>query len=127
MTNLKRMTQAACALALVCSSSACFQTTLRSGMPANAARIENDKRWHHGVIWGVAELSGPYDLKTLCPNGWAEVKSETSFVNGLLDVITSGIYAPQSVTIRCSGAEGESGEEGEEVAAESSENLDSGF
>lgn len=111
-----------CAIALVCSTSGCFKTILKSGKPANAARIENDKRWHHGVIWGIAELSGPYDLKTLCPNGWAEVKSETSFVNGLLDAITSGIYAPQSVTIRCSGEEPEQSDEGgEEVAADSSD------
>ena len=112
----------ACAIALVCSTSGCFTTVLKSGQPANAARIENDKRWHHGVIWGVAELSGPYDLKTLCPNGWAEVKSETSFVNGLLDAITSGIYAPQSVTIRGSGEEAEQPEdESAEAAADGSE------
>jgi hypothetical protein len=112
----------ACAIALLSSTSGCFTTVLKSGKPANAARIENDRRWHHGVIWGVAELSGPYDLKTLCPNGWAEVKSETSFVNGLLDAITSGIYAPQSVTIRCSGEEAEQAEdEAAEAAADSSE------
>jgi hypothetical protein len=122
MSARKTITRAACALALLCSSSACFTTTLRSGTPANPARVENDRRWHHGVIWGIAELSGPYNLKQLCPNGWAEVTTETSFLNGLLGAITSSIYSPQTVTVRCSGEEAEptQGEqEPAEAAAES--------
>jgi hypothetical protein len=115
--------KAAGLVALVISSSACFTTTLRSGQTANAPRLENDRRWHHGVIWGIAELSGPYDLKKICPNGWAEVTTETSFLNGLLTSLTSSVYTPQSVTIRCAGEEAEpSGEEEEadgEAAAES--------
>lgn len=104
-------------VALLLSSSACFTTTLRSGKTANAPRLENDRRWHHGVIWGIAELSGPYDLKKICPNGWAEVTTETSFLNGLLTSLTSSIYTPQSVTIRCAGEEAEPGEEEEETEA----------
>ena len=107
--NARNIGKVACLSALIASSSACYTTTLRSGLPANPARIENDHRWHHGVIWGIAELSGPYNLKQICPNGWGEVKTETSFVNGLLNYITSGVYAPQTVTIRCSGAEAEGG------------------
>jgi len=100
-----------CWIGLIATCSACFTTTLRSGQPANAARLENDRRWHHGVVWGIAELSGPYDLKKICPNGWAEVTTETSFLNGLLTYITSSIYTPQSVTIRCSGGESEPSDE----------------
>ena len=118
MSRRQTLGRAACALALIGASSACYTTTLRSGQPANPARQEYDQRWHHGVIWGIAELSGPYNLKEICPNGWAEVKTETSFVNGLLDLLTSGVYAPQSVTIRCSGEEGEPGEDGEEAGEE---------
>jgi hypothetical protein len=49
-------------------------------------------------------------------------------VNGLLDAITSGIYAPQSVSIRCSGEEAEQqeggdAEEGSESAASSGGSL----
>jgi hypothetical protein len=110
--SARNIIKIACLAALIASSSACYTTTLRSGLPANPARIENDRRWHHGVIWGIAEISGPYNLKEICPNGWAEVKTETSFVNWLLYTITSGIYSPQSVTILCSGAEAEGGGEG---------------
>lgn len=109
-----RALKVACLVAWIATSSACFTTTLRSGEPANAARLENDRRWHHGVLWGIAELSGPYDLKKLCPNGWAEITTETSFLNGLLSMLTSDIYSPQTVTVRCSGPEAEPGEEPEQ-------------
>jgi hypothetical protein len=127
--SARNITKLACLAALIASSSACYTTVLRSGKPANAPRIENDRRWHHGVIWGIAELSGPYNLKQICPNGWGEVKTETSFVNGLLNYLTSGIYAPQSVTIRCSGEEAPSdsdGTEGEESGGADRAAADSG-
>jgi len=49
----------------------------------------------------MAEVSGPYDLQKACPNGWAQIKTETSFFNGFVEAITWGIYSPQSVTIQC--------------------------
>jgi hypothetical protein len=79
----------------------CYTTTVTSGKPAARARIEYDEKWHSGVVWGIAELSGPYNLQQICPNGWAEIKTETSFLNGFVDAVTYGIYAPQTVSVRC--------------------------
>lgn len=81
--------------------SGCYTTTVRSGAPAAPPRIEYDGKWHHGLVVGLAELSGPYDLSRICPEGWAEIKTETSFVQGLVEAVTGGIYAPQTVTVRC--------------------------
>jgi len=79
----------------------CFRTTIRSGLPVGQAPIEYDDKWHHGFIIGIVEVSGPYDLSKVCPKGWSEIHTETSFLNGLVDALTSNIYTPQSVTIRC--------------------------
>jgi hypothetical protein len=79
----------------------CYTTTLRSGVAPAPPTIEYDAKWHSGVVLGIAELSGPYDLQKICPNGWAQIKTETSFVNGIVEYVTSGIYSPQSVTIQC--------------------------
>jgi hypothetical protein len=84
--------------------SGCYTTTVASGKPAAPAGIEYDEKWHSGVAWGIAELSGPYDLEQVCPNGWSEIKTETSFLNGFVDAVTRGIYSPQSVTVRCAVA-----------------------
>lgn len=92
-------------LGLALGASGCYATTLRSGvMPEPKPSIEHDASWHHGVVFGIAELSGPYDLAELCPHGWAEITTETSFLNGLVDMITGGIYNPQTVTVRCAAA-----------------------
>jgi Bor protein len=97
--------------------SGCFTTTVRSGKPPAPAVAEYDGKWHSGVVYGLAELSGPYDLKEVCPNGWSEITTETSFVNGLVSSLTGNIYNPQSVTVRCStGGAAEAAEPAKDAA-----------
>jgi hypothetical protein len=86
-----------CALALP----GCYTTTVSSGKPAARASVAYDEKWHSGVVYGIAELSGPHDLEAICPHGWSEIKTETSFLNGFVDAVTYGIYNPQNITVRC--------------------------
>lgn len=37
--------------------SACYPTTIRADKPAAPPTIEDDSKWHHGFIYGIAELS----------------------------------------------------------------------
>src|SRR5687767_2979400 len=83
------------------AASGCHTTVVKSGAPPAPPAALYDEKWHSGFIFGIAELSGPYDLSQICPNGWSEIKTETSFLNGLVQVLTWSIYNPQSVTIRC--------------------------
>jgi hypothetical protein len=82
----------------------CFTTTIVSGRPSRPATVAYDSRWHHGVLWGIGEVSGPYDLSEICPHGWAEIETETSFVNGVVSAATSSLYSPQTVSVRCSAS-----------------------
>lgn len=79
----------------------CYTTVIRNGKPASLPTTQYDEKWHSGVVYGIAELSGPYDLSKACPSGWAEVETETSFLNGFVQALTFSLYNPQSVTIRC--------------------------
>jgi hypothetical protein len=88
-------------LILSLCATGCFRTTIQSGMPMGHAPIEYDGKWHNGLVFGIAELSGPYDLSKVCPQGWAAAHTETSFPNGLVSSLTENIYTPQSVTITC--------------------------
>jgi hypothetical protein len=85
------------------AASGCFTSIVKSGAPAAPPPIEYDEKWHSGLIVGIVELSGPYDLSKVCPNGWAEINTETSFLNGLVQILTWNIYNPQTVTVRCAG------------------------
>jgi len=82
--------------------SGCWRVTIRNGTtPAGQTPIEFDNKWHSGLIYGLAELSGPYNLSEVCPRSWAEIHTETPFVQGLVQVLTLNIYNPQGVTVRC--------------------------
>ena len=41
-----------------------------------------------------------------CPSGVAIIETEQSFLNGLVGLLTIGIYTPQTVTITCAGGGG---------------------
>jgi hypothetical protein len=86
-------------LALV--SMGCWKMTIRNDNPVGQAPIEYDNKWHHGFLLGMVEVSGPYDLSKVCPQGWSEIHTETPFLQGLVQVFTGIIYNPQGVTVRC--------------------------
>jgi Bor protein len=81
--------------------SGCFRTTIKNGEPVAPPSAEWSDRWHHGLVFGLAELSGPYDLSKVCPKGWAEIHTETTFLQTFITIATINVYAPQNVTIRC--------------------------
>jgi hypothetical protein len=91
---------ACCALAL----NGCYTTTLKNGKPVGEAPLEADDRWHNGFVGGTEEASGPYELTELCPHGWAEIETHTSFGNGLLEIVTLSLYNPQTIEVRCAAA-----------------------
>lgn len=92
----------AAAMTLALSTTGCWSTTIKNGQPpaAEAPSTLNDT-WHSGAVFGTIEISGPYDLHALCPNGWAEIKTKTSLWNGLLILFTFDTYSTQTVTVRC--------------------------
>jgi hypothetical protein len=101
--NLSRIGVAPIGIMFSVALCGCYTTTIRSGKSASPAQptVEYDEKWHSGVVYGLAELSGPHDLAKACPNGWAEIHTETSFLNGLVDLLTWSLYTPQTVTIQC--------------------------
>jgi len=86
-------------------ASGCYTTTVSSGKPAAEAPLEADQHWHLGFLGGTEEASGPYDLDKICPNGWSEIRTETSFANGLVEFMSMHIYSPQTVDVKCAAPE----------------------
>ena len=88
-------------LATALVASACAPTTIRSGIPAGSPAPGYDGRWHSSFLFGTVEGSDPIDLATLCPSGWSEVRTDMSFVQGMLLVLSLFFYAPSRVTVVC--------------------------
>jgi len=92
---------AASALALTLTG--CLQHTFSIGAGAPESSDQVYKNWHHHWLFGLirSEHQEQLDLADYCPSGNATLHEETSFVNGLVDVLTWFIYSPTTVTILC--------------------------
>lgn len=90
------------AFALAISATGCFQHTYELGTGAPDGDIVY-KHWHHHWLFGLIrpDLQKTLDVDKFCPTGNATIHQETSFVNGLIDVLIGVIYSPTTVTITC--------------------------
>jgi len=87
------------AAALLCAG--CGASVVRSGLPAGRTPDGYDERWHHGFVVGLVDASGPYDVTSICPHGWSEMRVSASFSSAALQFLTLGLYSPSIVTIVC--------------------------
>jgi hypothetical protein len=85
-----------CAVLLV--SSACYRQVVQTGRTPAATVI--DRPWTNTWLWGLVPAT-PIDVTSQCRSGIATVVTEQSFMNGLVSVLTLGIYTPRHVTITC--------------------------
>jgi len=74
-----------------------------------AQAVPSVDSWHHHVLFGLADISGAYNLREVCPTGVARIHSRNGFLNYVVSFLTFSIYTPTTVTIWCaadaSGAE----------------------
>ena len=97
---MPRRTVATLALALgaAFTSTACYHAIVETGRPTGTTVIQ--KPWVNTFIFGLVAAQ-PIDVTAQCPSGVARVETQETFVNGLVGVLTLGIYTPQSATITC--------------------------
>lgn len=97
---IKKTTRSSMLLALGATSLlACttYQMKYKDPSAQRGARHEVKQKF---FLWG--HVGGEeVDLARLCPQGVAEISSESSFVDGLLFGLTGGLYAPLSVEVYC--------------------------
>jgi hypothetical protein len=94
---VKRALRTALGAALLLSTAGCKTVQYRTRLPAGGARSE---RTLHFFLFGAVGTA-TVDLTEACPNGVARWQNQKSFVDGLLTVVTIGIYTPRTVTIEC--------------------------
>jgi hypothetical protein len=84
---------------LLVATTGCAEHTFNMGTGAPTAPLVYEE-WHHHWLAGlIGERT--LDLEAECPSGNATIHDEQSFLNGLVSVLTGGIYTPTTVTIRC--------------------------
>jgi len=78
--------------------SACFHQSVSSGLDPSSTVV--DHQFVATWLWGIVPAP-PIDVRQTCPTGVAKVETEQSFVNGLVGVVTLGIYSPQHLRVTC--------------------------
>lgn len=114
-----RSTSVVMLVVLALAAGGCFQHTftLGEGAPDGALAY---KAWHHHWLFGLIrpEFQEETVVAKLCPSGNATIHEETSFLNGLIDVLIGIIYSPTTVTITCAdGSQTEVALESEDISA----------
>lgn len=84
---------------VVVAASACYEHTFTVGQGAPTGPVVYSE-WHSSWLGGlIGERNIAVDQ--VCPSGNATIHDEQSFLNGLVSVLTAGIYTPTEVKIRC--------------------------
>jgi hypothetical protein len=96
----------------------CYHQVVATGATPGGTVIE--RPWTATYVFGLVPAEA-ISTAAECPSGVAIVETQQTFPNGLVGVLTLGIYTPQTVRITCaaSGA-GIGGSRGIDVAANAS-------
>ena len=78
--------------------SGCYHAKIETGLPPSNETVE--------VPWAASWIGGlvpPSTVETAaeCPDGVARVETKISFLNGLVSVLTGGIFTPMHITVTC--------------------------
>lgn len=104
MSRARRLVALAAALAL----SGCY--TIRYERRAEPEAGAPREQWHHGLVGGLVDASGPVELARTCPDGWARVESQVTFFNWVAQVLTgagglwvvnANLWDPSTVRVKC--------------------------
>lgn len=83
---------------VVLVSGGCYHATIETGATPSNQVIEQP--------WAASWISGLVPPKTVetasqCPNGVARVETQQTFLNGLVGVLTFGIFTPMDIKVTC--------------------------
>ena len=115
---MKKVLPLTLALAVMLPLAGCFQHTFTVGTGAPDGELVY-KAWHHHWLFGLIrpEYQDEVLVSKVCPSGNATIHKETTFLNGLIDVLIGFLYSPTTVTITCDdGSQTEVELSAEEVA-----------
>jgi len=83
--------------ALLLLSAGCYHASIESGMKPGSNKIEEE--WASGWAWGLVGPQ-PIEAQSKCTSGVSKVETEHSFLNGLVQFVTLGIYTPGRTAAR---------------------------
>ncbi len=85
------------------SSAGCYHATIETGLASSNEVVHETfaSCWIYGLV-----PPNTISVAAKCSHGVARVETQQSFVNGLVGVITLGIYTPMEIKVTCAAAGG---------------------
>jgi hypothetical protein len=93
-----RTMRAVLAVAATAVLSGCFHQVVETGLPAGGQTMT--KAWAPSYIFGLV-AGQPIDVRSQCPSGVAYVSTRVTFANGLVGMLTIGLFTPHEVKVTC--------------------------
>lgn len=85
-------------LAITAISAGCYHATIETGATPTAEVLE--KSFASGWVYGLVPPS-TFSTVSRCSNGPAKVETQVTFLNGLVRILTLGIYTPMAIKVTC--------------------------
>ncbi len=91
-------------LSLCVGLGACHHATIETGLEPSQQTIHEP--WANSWIAGLVP---PNTVETAekCPSGVSKVETQRSFLNGLVGILTLGIYTPMEIKVTCAASGGD--------------------
>lgn len=93
-----RRVRAGLAAAATLLLAGCFHQVVETGLPAGGTTIT--KGWAPSYVFGLV-AGQPIDVRSQCPSGIAYASTRVTFPNGLVGLITFGLFTPHEVKVTC--------------------------
>jgi len=85
------------------AASGCYHATINTGVPPGTRQL--DQAWANSWVYGLVPPATVDAMAECGSSGVAVVETQQSFVNGLVGVLTFGIYTPMQITVTCGQGE----------------------
>jgi hypothetical protein len=79
-------------------SQGCYHATIETGSTPSPETI--DKQWATSFVYGLVPPS-TVETAQKCPSGVAKVETQQSFLNGVVAILTFGIFTPMAIKVTC--------------------------
>jgi hypothetical protein len=99
---MKMFAAAVLVIAGVCASG-CYHATIETGLSPNGQTIT--QKWASCWIFGLVPPK-TVEAGAKCSGGISKVETQQSFLNGLVGMLTFGIYTPMEIVVECAGGSG---------------------
>lgn len=80
-------------------SAACYHAIIETGRTAGETNVT--RHFQPSFIYGLVPPP-PLNVTGQCPGGISRVETQHTFVEGLVAVITAGIFTPMTLSVTCS-------------------------